>query len=214
MSESAPNIIGITGGIGSGKSVVSRILRLNGYRVYDCDMEAGRLMVSEVGVINRLIDILGEEAYISDGGHNEQRRLNKKYLSENIFRDSTIRHLVNEVVHKAVKNDFFTYAGLMGGIVFCESAILSTSNFDTFCDKIWMVTAPESERIQRVKHRNSLSEDEVRMRMEAQKSEFDNLPENKVDVIFNGNDDLLLPQIHKLLGNTKIEEICLEKFWL
>lgn len=207
MAEVTPLIIGITGGIGSGKSVVSRILRLNGERVYDCDTEARRLMESDKQLICNLTDLLGEEAFGYEG------KLNRPYIAEKIFGNDEIRIAVNRVVHHAVKEDFLRYARLQGGRVFCESAILATAGFDRICHKIWLVTASEEERIERIILRNGLSREEIEKRMASQKIEFDSLPVYKVVELRNGPSDLLLPQIFGLIKSNKIDiEICLEKF--
>lgn len=207
MAEVTPFIIGITGGIGSGKSVVSRVLRLNGEQVYDCDTEARRMMESDVRLIDELLNILGDEAYGND------RKLNRRYIAEKIFYDEHMRFRVNRVVHRAVKDDFMQYARHWGRRVFCESAILTSSGFDNICDKIWLVTAPEEERIQRIMLRNGLSREEIIKRMASQNGEFDLLPDDKVVVFRNGDADMLLPQIFGLIKTNIIEEeICLEKF--
>ncbi len=225
-----PLIVGITGGIGAGKSVVSRILRLKGYRVYDCDTEARRLMEHDLKVREGIIEILGAEAYgkatvalsggdalttseeVSAETADAVWSLNRKYVASKIFNDSCLRDAVNAVVHKAVAEDFLSYARKTSGIVFCETAILATSHMDTICDSIWVVTAPEDERIDRVKRRNSLPEKEIRLRMATQREELEQLPKEKVVEIGNGDSDMLLPQIDKLIGKTNKEEICLEKF--
>lgn len=206
MSHTPLNIIGITGGIGSGKSVVSRILRLNGFNVYDCDSEARMLMETDFELKRRLIEILGPQAYSSAGV------LDRRYIAGKIFFDSALRNEVNAVVHRAVKENLLSYAERIGGVVFCESAILATSRFDAECKKIWVVMAPEDERIARVGHRDSLSREEIEGRIASQQKEFDMLPSAKVIEIRNGDDDLLLPQIYELINLKTKEEICLEKF--
>ncbi len=197
-SGKKPVIIGITGGIGSGKSVVSRILRLNGYRVYDCDSEAKRLMEHDAEVIMALTALLGKETYQQDE-RGEDIRLNRSYVASRIFTDDRLRTEVNSVMHKAVSEDFMRFAHETEGTVFCETAILATSHMDALCDRIWIVTAPEEERIERVKARNGLSEHEIRQRIESQADEFSQLPEDKILIIMNGDRDMLLPQIFKEL---------------
>lgn len=194
--DGQPKIIGITGGIGSGKSVVSRILRLKGFRVYDCDTEARRLMEYDRSVKEGIVSILGDEAYAEPAGV-----LNRSYVASKIFNDVTLRDEVNAIVHKAVADDFLSYVRLEGGSVFCETAILATSHMDKICDAIWVVIAPENERIERVKRRNGLSEEEIRLRIATQKEEFELLPKEKIVEIRNGDSDMLLPQIDKLIGN-------------
>lgn len=205
-------IVGITGGIGSGKSVVSRILRLKGFRVYDCDTEARRLMESDRDVKEGITRILGAEAYVETAGEGEtelagERRngetwiLNRGYVAAKIFNDSGLRDEVNAVVHRAVADDFLSYARLYVGMVFCETAILATSHMDSLCDAIWVITAPEDERIERVKRRNGLSEEEIRLRMATQREELELLPKEKIVEVRNGDRDMLLPQIDKLVSN-------------
>ena len=117
-------IIGITGGIGAGKSVVSRILRLKGYWVYDCDLEAKILMDQDMDVRNALKELFSESIYLEDG------TLDRKLMADKIFSDENIRNYVNRIVHSAVKSDFISRAGRNGSPVFVESAILHTSGLD------------------------------------------------------------------------------------
>ena len=205
-----PKIIGITGGIGSGKSVVSRILRLKGFRVYDCDSEARRLMETHPDVISRIIGILGEEAYKASTPataerNSAKRELDRAYVASRIFSDDGLRHKVNSVVHKAVADDFLDFARrwhAKGNWVFCETAILATSHMDEICDEIWLVSASEEERIARVMARNGISAEEVKLRMESQTLEFSLLPKGKICEIYNGDGDMLLPQIEKHIQDT------------
>lgn len=194
-------IIGITGGIGSGKSVVSRILRLNGERVYDCDSEARRLMESDPEVKDRLRSLLGEGAYTASG------RLDRGYVASAIFSDSVLRDGVNRIVHAAVKEDFLRFVESSDRISFCESAILATSHLDELCGSIWLVTAPEQQRIERVRRRNGLPDEEILRRIESQRDEFKSLPAGKVVGIMNGDDDMILPRLQELLGCASSESL-------
>ena len=200
-------MIMITGGIGSGKSVVSRILRLNGYRVYDCDSEAKRIMENDYKVIAELIKILGEEAYSLDGGSTSIRRINRPFIASRIFGDAELRCMVNEVVHQAVREDVLRFAQESEELVFCETAIPVTSKMTGMSDAIWLVTAPESERIERVKIRNGLSEEEIIKRIESQREEFDRLDDSKTIRIENGRDNMILPRIYDLLAQSGCNEI-------
>lgn len=191
-------MICITGGIGSGKSVVSRVLRLNGFAVYDCDTEARRLMEENVIVREEIIGILGPEAYVSGDSQGKEVRLNRSFVASEIFNNDKLRNMVNAVVHRAVREDFIRFATLRHGTVFCETAIPVTSRLDRICDHIWIVTAPEEVRIERVKLRNSLSEDEIQKRIATQRDEFESLPKEKLIEIKNGNNDPVLPRIYEL----------------
>lgn len=207
------SVIGISGGIGAGKSVVSRILRLMGFPVYDCDTEAKRIMNHNMDVRNELKHILGDSIY------NDKGELDRAKMSLAIFTDSELRDKVNRIVHAAVKSDFINWTRGFGSPVFIESAILLTGKLDGLCSKIWLVETPLDIRIDRVRKRNGLSDDEIVGRIRSQEKEFDALPAVKIQRIDNGGDKPLLDQILQLLEITiinnifKIEiETCLEKF--
>ena len=191
-------IIGIAGNIGAGKSVVSRILRCNGFAVYDCDREASILMNEDAELRKLLTEILGEECYLNDG------RLNKKHVADMIFTYEKMRMKVNSAVHSAVKKDFLKMAVAHAGKVFVESAIMAESGLDMLCNKVWVVDASEQTRLGRVMVRSNLSEKEVLDRMESQKHELSRLPSEKVVVIPNENDSPLLERVLSLaFGNVE-----------
>ena len=157
--------IGITGGIGSGKSVVSRLLRIMGYSVYDTDSEAKRLMESSLEVVQKLSECFGRDIY-----HNG--RLNRGLLSSRVFGESDKIVLLNSIVHTVVRFDFYRWSeSLNEEICFVESANLYESRFDELVDEVWTVTAPEELRISRVRQRSGLTEEEIKKRMAAQLSE-------------------------------------------
>lgn len=204
-------IVGITGGIGSGKSVVSRILRLNGFPVYDCDMEAKRIMHENLHVRKRLCEIAGDRVYGPDGC------LDRVYMAQCIFSDSVLREAVNKVVHKAVFDDFMIFSERSSEkFVFCESAILVSSGFYSICDAVLLVDAPESLRIERVVARNGLHREEVKKRIASQEGEFTSLPYEKTFVVENDGVNPILPYVLKFIKKdiTKTEITCSEKFWL
>ena len=197
--------IGITGGIGSGKSVVSRILRCNGYTVYDCDTEAKYLMNH-----NQDIKILLEEKLGKDIYHNGE--LNRRKLSQELFCNNLIRDYVNEVVHKEVRKDILQKRDETKGLFFIESAIISTGGIAEKCNEIWIVTSPYELRIQRVKTRDNFSEEEIIRRIESQKGELEALDKRKV--IFIENDEYhpilseILFLINKNIHNQTYKIIC------
>lgn len=188
-------VIGITGGIGAGKSVVSRILRLKGFRVYDCDTEARRLMEQSEGLRRCLTEILGEEAY--KGGS-----LDRQFVASRIFAFEELRREVNSVVHKAVAEDFRKASSLGDATVFVESAILATSGMAGDCSEIWVVDAPEEIRIERVVARNGMARGAILDRMETQREEFSGLSRDKIRILANDGMTPLLPAIGRLLGET------------
>jgi len=181
--------IGITGGIGSGKSYVSRLLTEHyGIPVYNTDSEAKRLMLSDEGIRRRLTALLGKEVYKSDG------TLNKPLLANYLFADSCHAGQINAIVHPQVKADFLKWADLQTGceIVALESAILFESGFDNIVDKVVMVYAPVELRIRRVMLRDSTTEEKIRQRIVAQMD--DKAKQDRSDfIIFNdGNRPLNL----------------------
>ncbi|MDE6008006.1 MAG: dephospho-CoA kinase, partial [Muribaculaceae bacterium] len=136
--------IGITGGIGAGKSIVSRLLRLKGFTVYDCDSAARSLMEQDPEVRDALTKLLGQDAFRAN-------HLNRLFVAERIFGDKDLRERVNKVVHKAVREDFLRMTEREKGTVFIESAIPVTGGLMPLMDEIWVVEADEATRIERVK---------------------------------------------------------------
>lgn len=186
-------IIAITGGIGSGKSVVSSILLTMGYSVYDCDSKAKGLMNSSSLIKERLSLRFGDDIYQSDG------TINKGKLSTIIFNDRHELGYVNGVVHPVVKDDLQHWvAEQYRQPVFVETAILGESGLDSLVDEVWIVTAPLETRVMRVVRRNSTTRDKVIERINSQTDDYhnDNLP---VKTIINDGDTPLLPQIIKVI---------------
>lgn len=187
-----PKTVGITGGIGSGKSVVSRILQLMGYPVYSSDQRAKDLMHEDSGIISALKELFGENAY-------KDSELNRPFIAEQIFRDDSKRVAMNKIVHPAVRADFKSWAASQQApLVFQESALLfETGNYTQF-DHIFLVTASESVRMQRVKERDHLSDEAVEARFKAQ------MPDEEKQkltphIIHNNGDEFLVPQVLKLI---------------
>lgn len=183
-------LIAITGGIGTGKSVVSHILMVMGYPVYDCDSEAKRLMVKSSQLVTGIVDLLGPESYCADGN------LNKAYVASRIFADKTLVEKMNMLVHPAVLADIQRWATSTGKeLCFVETALLRESNMTSIIDEVWTVVAPLELRIQRVASRSNLSPDETRARMSNQSNDS---IENAV-ILTNDGSTPLLPQILALL---------------
>ena len=155
-------IIGITGGIGSGKSTIARELAKRGYMVYDCDQEAKRIIAENADVQQEIIDLLGEEAFV--GG-----TYNTAYVAKRVFEDSHLLAALNAIVHPAVGLDIMKRKP-----DFVESAILYESGLDILCDRIIVIDAPEEIRIARTIARDYHGDaspaniDKVRARIKAQ----------------------------------------------
>lgn len=179
----------ITGGIGSGKSVVSAILRAMGYTVYDCDSRARLLMDNSDEIKQSLRSLIHPHAVNSDG------IIDRPLLASIVFSDSAKLACLNSIVHQAVRADISRQVALCPDL-FVETAIPVSSRLFSIADEIWQVEAPESVRIARVMARNNLSADQVRQRIDSQLSESIS---NAIPII-NDNLHPLLPRIHRLLN--------------
>ena len=137
-------LIGITGGIGSGKSTIARELARRGYAVYDCDAEAKRIVMENRAVQQAIIELLGEDTF-ADGKYNTS------YVSRRVFAEPTLLQQLNAIVHPAVKADIIAKCQqpIANGLLFVESAILYEAGLDRLCDKVVCIDAPESVRIAR-----------------------------------------------------------------
>ncbi len=187
--------IGITGGIGSGKSYVSAILQEKfGIPVYDCDKEAKRLTASNEEIRQKLIALVGPEVF--DGN-----KLNKQLLADYLFADVEHASMVNAIIHPVVLQDFKRWAEEQHEkpIVALESAILFESGFNEMVDKVLFVDAPEEVRLRRAMLRDTASEAQIRARMKMQRPELHRL---QADFIINNSqtdDSQLHNQLEKLL---------------
>ena len=194
-------LIGITGGIGAGKSVVSRILRLKGFAVYDCDSRARLIMERSENIRRELTGRLGAESLMEDG------TLNRGHIACRIFGDKDCRDWLNALVHSEVRRDLGEW---MKGheTCFVESAILHTSKLDRLCSRIWLVEAPENLRIRRALRRGGISETDLRKRIDSQRREFQSLPPEKTARIFNDGERSLLTALDFLLGEVGLDKEC------
>lgn len=189
-------LIAITGGIGSGKSVVARLVHVMGHEVYDCDSRAKALMTENEEVRHLLIEAFGKETYHNDG------TLNRQHLSEVAFGDDKALARLNGIVHPATARDMQQWAQRQADngarVAFVETALLRTAGLDRLVDEVWHVTAPASVRIPRVMARSGLTEQQVRERIAAQSVE-DALATGEHPII---NDDVtaVLPQVLNLLS--------------
>ena len=188
-------IIGITGGIGSGKSVIAKQLREMGYAVYDTDSEAKRLIVEDAAVRKQMIQLFGSDVY-KDGIYQTA------FVAQRVFTDKSLLAQLNAIVHPAVRADILRWAtmqdspsfrkGLGVGLCFVECAILYQAGFDTLCDKVVAVTAPEEVRLARVLARDHSTIDKVRARMRAQEAERDI---ERADIVINNDGKASIPTL-------------------
>lgn len=165
--------LGLTGGIGSGKSYVSAILRTMGIPVFDSDTIAKELMIKDDFIVSSLKQLLGDEVYLESG------YLNKPLLAKYIFSSKSNADKVNSIVHPRVKTAFIRWAESLSingtPIVAMESAILFESGFDDVVDKVIAVDAPVDVRIGRVIKRDNTTPEEVLRRINSQMNEAEKL---------------------------------------
>ena len=183
--------IGLTGGIGSGKTYVSRVFESLGVPVFNTDNEAKKLLSNSEQLVQSLKDEFGNDIY-------DDYSLNNKKLASIVFSDSEKLGKLNSLVHPLVKQQFLDWQEVQkSSYVIKESAILFESKSDKGLDAIICVTCPINLRIDRIKSRDGLSYFEIKNRIKNQISE-----EEKVNlsdhVIVNDEKDLLLTQIIKI----------------
>lgn len=191
--------IGVTGGIGSGKSYVCCILREMGMAVYDCDTEAKRIMQSSSTVIQALKELVGSQVYTADG------KLDKQVMAKYLFSSKAHGDAVSRIVHPAVGRDFEAFvANQTSSACIMESAILIESGLAHLVDKMVCVQAPLEVRIQRVRLRDGATEENVRKRVMCQMTEEDQKKYSFDYVILNdGRTDVSL-QIRRMLSEFKL----------
>lgn len=186
--------LGITGGIGSGKSIVSAYLQHAGIPVYNCDNEAKRLMVEDINLVEAIRSLLGAEAYV-DGV------LNRTFIAQCIFGNSGLLKQMNSIVHPAVIADFKRWSLSQHlPVVAMETAILFESGFDRIVDSIINVSADEETRIQRAIQRDGAPRSVVENRIKNQMDEKQRVSLSHF-VIDNNDNVALTPQIESILSH-------------
>ncbi len=186
--------LGITGGIGSGKSVVSRLLHIMGIPVYLTDDEAKRLTNEDAEIRRELIALVGKEVYSADGS------LNRPCLAAYLFSKEEHARKVNSIIHPRVKSDFIQWAKAHADypVVAIESAILIEAGFAETVDRIVMVYAPFELRLQRAMLRDNASEEQIRSRILRQMNDEEKCQKAHTIIVNDGRTPLI-PQIETLL---------------
>ena len=180
-------VLGVTGGIGSGKSYISSLLREQmNVPVYDCDAEAKRLISEDEEIRQELTELVGAPIF-------KEGKLQKKVLADYLFANEQHVQKVNAIVHPAVRSDIGKWAKQQDSeVVAVESAILYESGFDTLVDKVLFVNAPLELRIQRAMKRDGSIREQIEARIGMQQSEqqrekadyiIDNVTEGKTDLL-------------------------------
>ena len=186
--------VGITGGIGSGKSLVGEVLQRMGFPLYSSDIRAKQLVESDLELRQRIVALLGAEAYTSQGCYN------KPYVAQRVFANPNLLQQLNALIHPVVAIDFVQWASARPvRLVFLESAILFESHFDQMVDAVVAITAPDEVRIQRVMRRDGAVRQQVEQRMSAQMPTNEHCQRANF-VIQNDGEHLLIPQIISVLN--------------
>lgn len=191
--------IAITGGIGSGKSYIARMLEEYDIPIYNTDDEAKRLMVSDEGIRHDLVALLGEEVYV-------QGALNKSLLASYLFANAENTARINRIVHPRVKTDFCRWMEQHADkeIVGMECAILFEAGFEDAVDAVVMVYAPEALRIERTMKRDHATEAQIRARISAQMNDEEKC--KRADyIIYTDGSISLDSQLSTLITQLKLE---------
>ena len=189
--------LAITGCIGSGKSVVSRMMNVLGVPVYDCDVNAKRLMTDDEFIVSELKRMFGDECYEDDG------TLNRQYIASRIFTDKENIKRVNSLVHPVVKRDFEEWAEKQkSSVVAVETAILYESGMIEAVDKVLVVWADRETAINRTMQRSGMNRIQVENRMNNQMSVDDLLLMSDYS-LYNDGDEPLLPRVMSVVEELK-----------
>lgn len=183
-------VVGITGGIGSGKSVVCTIFRQLGVPVYDADAEAKLLYDKYPELRAAVKKQIAEDVFDSSG------KLDRKKLSEIVFKDTEKLKALNALVHPLVRSDFQSWVKKQENVpyVIKEAAILFESGANADCDKIITVVSPRELRIQRVRERDRKSKAEVEVIIDKQSSDQEKTDKSDF-IISNDEKELVIPQV-------------------
>lgn len=189
--------VGVTGGIGCGKSFVCQIIERMGYPVYNADSRARWLATNCDELIAGIKKLFGNEAYVNG-------EYNRKHVGKMVFANSALLKNLNALVHPAVANDFLIWAEKNSdfGLAFFEAAILYESHFDKLLDRIIAVTAPDELRIYRVMQRDDATMEQVVSRINSQMP-TDRLVQKSDYVIVNDERQLILPQVINVIDSIR-----------
>jgi len=184
-------IVGLTGGIGSGKSTVAKVFEHCGVPVFYAD-QAGREVLNDPATFPRLIDMFGDQVVTGD-------QVDRAFIASKVFQDAELLSSLNQVIHPEVQKRFDAWLQEQSGHAFVlkEAAILFESGGHVLCDEVICVTAPEEMRIERVVQRDGVTKAEVESRLRNQ------WPENKKaeasdHVVVNNGHMAVIPQVISL----------------
>ncbi|NEN22675.1 dephospho-CoA kinase [Cryomorpha ignava] len=189
---SKPLVIGLTGGIGAGKSLVAKIFESLGVPVFNADLEGREILNSSAEVRKQIIDAFGESAYSGS-------QANRPFLAVRVFKDEALREKLNAIVHPAVADAFDLWISKSESMpyVLKEAAITFETGLYKSLDGVILVTAPKDVRISRVMKRDGVTENQVLDRMAAQWSDGDKLKLSDYQIDNDGK-TLIIPQVLRI----------------
>lgn len=170
--------IAITGGIGSGKSFVCKMLEKRGISIYDCDKAAKRIMATSCEIKDALISLIGTNTYVNG-------KLNKSVIANYLLASAENAGRINSIVHPAVAADFNN-----SDFTWMECAILFTSGFDRYVDKVICVTAPRETRINRIASRDGITHEKAAEWIDCQMSQEDMARKSDFIIVNDGRLEL------------------------
>jgi len=182
-------VVGLTGGIGSGKTTVAKLFSVLGCPVYNSDDRAKKMyFLPEVK--KKVTELLGEKAYTPQG------ELERAYVSEKIFSDKTLLDKINNIIHPAVGEDFknFLKQNAESRMVIKESALLFETGIYKQLDKNLLVTSPVAIRIKHLQQRDKASVEQITARINSQMPDEEKIPHSDM-VIINDEEHALIPQV-------------------
>ena len=181
MSNNKKIRIGITGSIGSGKSVFCSAIENKGFPVIKADDLAKQLLINDNDIKKRIIKEFGEKAYSG-------MELNKKYLAEKVFSDPEKVNMINSIVHPAVIRELANKLALMldeNNFAFAEAALIYEADMEDMFDYVVLVTANENIRLKRAKESGRFTEEEFLKRNGNQISDIEK--KKRADIVFENN---------------------------
>jgi dephospho-CoA kinase len=168
--EPAPKIIGLTGGIGSGKTTVAQFIEECGFPVYYSDDRAKTIVNDNENLKEKIKELLGDQSYDAHGSYD------RKFVADKVFNDADLLHKLNEIIHPAVRIDFEEWVKRQSKyLVFKETALLFELKLNLQCYKSLLVTAQDNIRMKRVMDRDNKTYREVQTIMERQMPEKDKI---------------------------------------
>jgi dephospho-CoA kinase len=181
--------IGITGGIGSGKSTVCKVFFVMGIPVFEADKVAKKLMITDQEIREKLVTLFGAAVYLPN------QAIDRKFLAGIVFKDPSLLAQLNAIVHPVVRKTFFDWCeSQQSPYIIHEAAILFESGFYKMMDKTITVATSENERIQRVMKRDGITLEMVKERIKNQWSDDERV--KLADFVISNNDnELIIPQI-------------------